>query len=65
MLTERVVTFAPDPPPLSPEAIRLGCERIREQMGLPPDFSDVWNKRMDQFGARRGTWDELKAVLSW
>ena len=27
-------------------------------------LSDAWNQRMDAYGARRGTWDEVTHILS-
>jgi len=35
------------------------------QTGLTPsaNLSEHWNQRMDELGARRGTWDDLRALL--
>ncbi|MDA3963821.1 MAG: hypothetical protein PF961_23780 [Planctomycetota bacterium] len=73
MLRVRENVVLPSPTPLSAEAMRTAFDRIRQDMHLsdrpavtieqPHDFSGAWNDRMDQLGARRGTWDELEALL--
>ena len=58
----KVETAKPAHPPLSPEAISQAFDDIRDEMGIH-DLSHAWNRRMDELGARRGTWQELDELL--
>ena len=49
----------------SPNRIRKtpSKRRIRHQQQMAICLSDAWNQRMDAYGARRGTWDEVTHIL--
>ncbi|MBA3708084.1 MAG: hypothetical protein H0W83_04575 [Planctomycetes bacterium] len=55
--------IVPKPASRTNVVLEAGVASIETGAAQSAALSDAWNTRMDDLGARRGTWDELQALL--